>query len=228
MRVDLTLIGKAIDHLRDILNSILALEGTDDESKRGLGTDQDGKGEFYLSRVLALVPDGSRYIIFDRSAGALYETAVVITEEAISRRAEEMPSERLTVHFLTPTHIKEGGEWLKDLQFHQLYGTISRRVKSLMRRYCDESVDFRRWAGPAREVKTVDSTLAQASLPRYSASQEKRQTVDGMTGTVTFEGELDPFSPFLAAGEWVHAGKGCAVGLGKLSVGSKSHLPSIS
>jgi CRISPR/Cas system endoribonuclease Cas6 (RAMP superfamily) len=43
--------------------------------------------------------------------------------------------------------------------------------------------------------------------------------MDGVTGTVTFEapdGEtLAPYLPLLAAGEWVHVGKGAVMGLGK-------------
>ncbi len=39
--------------------------------------------------------------------------------------------------------------------------------------------------------------------------------VSGVIGTGTFAGEMAEFHPFLLAGEYVHAGKGAAFGLGR-------------
>ena len=40
----------------------------------------------------------------------------------------------------------------------------------------------------------------------------------GLVGSVTFEGKLAPFYPFLEAGEIIHAGKGTSFGLGRFRI----------
>lgn len=222
LRFDLTLVGKAIDYLHHFIESFLVLEQPD----RGLGTDRNEKGRFYLSRVMAIGADDSRYIVFDRASGDFYDAAAAITAEEILRRAGEMPTRRVRVRFLTPTHIVKGGRRLATLQFHQFHKTVSWRIRSLMRRHCDRHVDFRQWIEPAYDILTTNLTLDEVSLPRYSSTQKKKYTIEGFTGTVTFEGDLEPFLPFLAAGEWLHVGKGYVMGLGKYRVERASSLSS--
>jgi len=40
----------------------------------------------------------------------------------------------------------------------------------------------------------------------------------GFIGSITFEGDLEPFLPFLLLGEYVHVGKGTSFGLGKYEI----------
>ena len=43
----------------------------------------------------------------------------------------------------------------------------------------------------------------------------------GVVGEAIFEGELDPFLPFLCWGELINAGKGTTFGLGRYRIESK-------
>lgn len=40
----------------------------------------------------------------------------------------------------------------------------------------------------------------------------------GIVGEVEYAGDLTPFAPFLAVGEWIHVGKNATFGLGKYTV----------
>jgi hypothetical protein len=221
---ELTLIGeRAIGTLEALVRSVLALEPPapgEEKDNFGLGADRDaGKGRFYLSRVTALAPDGARFISYDRANGTFYGAPATITDEHIMRRAEELPERRATVRFETPIRIVKDGESLRELCFHQFHKALSWRLRSLLRRHCDRpDADFREWVAPSYDVETVSTALAPAERSRYSASQERAYTLEGVTGTATFAGDLTPFRPFLAAGEWLHAGKGYVMGLGRYHV----------
>jgi CRISPR/Cas system endoribonuclease Cas6 (RAMP superfamily) len=83
-------------------------------------------------------------------------------------------------------------------------------------------VDFRCLIDRAAAVRTVESGLARRQLERFSGRQAQRIDMSGLVGTVRFEAPdaetLTAFLPLLAAGEWVHVGKGCVMGLGKYRV----------
>ena len=44
---------------------------------------------------------------------------------------------------------------------------------------------------------------------------EAARSHGGFTGDVTYRGDFRPFWPWIAAGEWVHVGKGVTFGLGR-------------
>ena len=237
---DLTLVGRrAIGHLRAVVESMLALEPPASGNAKqdldldsfGLGTGRDdGKGRFYLSRVMALAPGGdaerdrgggeaARYLVYDRAGGDFYDVAAPVTATHVARRAEALPARRARVRFTTPLRIVKDGTPVRALQFHHLHKTLSWRLRALLRRHCDRpDADFREWVAPSYDVETVSTALAPAERSRYSASQERAYTLEGVTGTATFAGDLAPFRPFLAAGEWLHVGKGYVMGLGRYHV----------
>jgi len=40
----------------------------------------------------------------------------------------------------------------------------------------------------------------------------------GFMGEITYEGDFEPFQPYIKLGEYVHVGKGSSFGLGRLEI----------
>src|SRR5262249_28652819 len=128
---------------------------------------------------------------------------------------------RIALHFLTPARIRTDGDYRSELSFQDLIRALLRRLSSLCYFHCncELSVDFKSLIGQSSSVRTVATQLRWQRQERFSSKQHQRIEMGGVTGTVTFEapdGEtLAPYLPLLAAGEWVHVGKGTVMGLGK-------------
>ena len=80
-------------------------------------------------------------------------------------------------------------------------------------------VDFRSLIEQASMVRTADANLRWHDQARFSGRQHLRIEMGGLIGDVDFEAPSaefwQPFWPLLKAGEWVHVGKGCVMGLGR-------------
>lgn len=209
---NLVLIGRAMDYLPYFLFVFRELE------KSGLGRGRkEGQGRFHLRQMTALLPQGREVIAFDPVQGHLTEVSACFTSEHLLSYAQRLPKTQLTLSFLTPTRIKFEGHLLKDFQFHHLIRALLRRLLGLTYFHCgaELNLDLRGLIQQAQAVEKVHDELRWQEQTRYSSRQRTEMQMGGFVGTATFEGDLTPFLPFLVAGEWVHIGKGCVMGLGR-------------
>lgn len=70
----------------------------------------------------------------------------------------------------------------------------------------------------AKEVTVRSHDLLWDDWARYSGRQKEWMQFGGLLGSVTYEGELSPFMPWLALGEWLHVGGKTSFGLGKYRI----------
>ena len=129
-------------------------------------------------------------------------------------------SDFLTINFITPTRLKFDGRLSEALEFHILFRNILRRISLLSYFHCEEEpdLDYRGLIEESLNVRVKKSNLHWFDWERYSNRQETRMMMGGFTGQVTFEGETEPFLPFLLLGEYIHVGKGTSFGLGKYQI----------
>jgi hypothetical protein len=112
-----------------------------------------------------------------------------------------------------------------DINFQDLVRALLRRLSSLCYFHCGDALtlDFKGLIEQAGSVRTVASDLRWHDQGRFSGRQHRHIEMGGIMGTVAFESpagtDLSAFLPLLAAGEWVHVGKGCVMGLGRYRVG---------
>lgn len=210
----LTLIGRAIDHLPYFLVSF-----------RDLGESGIGKkrGRFQLTQVLT----DSRESVYDSDTQMVhnFDNALRFAEiqrEALSLLAARFDSlNTLTLHLLAPTRIAHDGKLADKLPFHIFWQHLIERISALAYFHCGESleIDFKELIEKAKTVETTETSLEWKDVTQHTSRQDKKAQFDGLVGNVTYEGELAMFMPFVVLGELLHVGKNAMFGLGKYRIG---------
>ena len=126
----------------------------------------------------------------------------------------------LTLSFITPTRLKFDGNLSPKPEFHILFRNLLRRISLLSYFHCDAELDldFKGLIERSREVKVQKDKLQWFDWERYSTRQDTKMMMGGFIGSITFEGDLEPFMSFLMLGEYIHVGKGTSFGLGKYEI----------
>ena len=105
---------------------------------------------------------------------------------------------------------------LTSLTFESFMRELLRRLGDLSEAYCGGSrIDFQLFSQQAAAVGTDKSVLCFKDWERYSQSQKFRMKLGGLVGTLSLEGDIEPFIPYLRLGEWLHVGKNTTFGLGQ-------------
>lgn len=126
---------------------------------------------------------------------------------------------RAVLYFRTPGRLRIQDRYIapEDFQFCDFFSTLLRRL-SLLTYFHTETpleIDFAALARSAREVRMSAVDIAWQDWTRYSSRQHKHMQMGGLVGSFAIEGDLEPFWPYLWAGQFVHAGKGSGMGLGR-------------
>lgn len=118
----------------------------------------------------------------------------------------------------TPLRLKFENRLKADLPFHVLVRAMLRRVSSLFNCYGtgEPLLDYKGLVKKAASVQTLDSSLKWFDWKRYSFRQNKSMLMGGITGSVTYEGNLQEYLPLIEFCEKVHLGKQTSFGLGKI------------
>ncbi|MBI2470391.1 MAG: CRISPR system precrRNA processing endoribonuclease RAMP protein Cas6 [Planctomycetes bacterium] len=127
---------------------------------------------------------------------------------------------KITISLLTPLRLRFDGHITDKIEFHVLIRNLLRRISSLSYFHCNEKflVNFKDLIEKSTAVKQTTSDTHWFDWKRYSTRQEEWMSLGGVTGTVSYEGELSEFIPLLRLGEYVHVGKGTSFGLGKYEI----------
>jgi hypothetical protein len=215
----LVLVGRAIAYLPYFLFTFRELGRT------GLGI---GRGQFQVAEVHAESRNSTR-LIYTATDGVLHDHAERFTADDLATPGQnEVSGCGLAIQFLTPTRIRNDGAVRTEVAFQDLVRALLRRLSSLCYFHCgcELVLDFKGLIKQAESVRTVASRLHWQDQERFSGRQHQRIEMGGVVGVVRFEAPhaevLEPYRPLVAAGEWVHVGKGCVMGLGKYQVEVKA------
>lgn len=198
---NLILIGSAIDYIPYFIYTFEQL------GKTGIGK---GRGRYILSEVKV-----DENIVYRK--GILRKSFPKFIE--IPSDFETVESvERLKLKLITPLRIKYQRKFVTKLDFHILIRSILRRLSLLAYFHCGGQLpDFsiQEVIKEAEKVKILTSTLRWYDWERYSSRQNARMKMGGLTGEISYEGNIAPFLQYIKAGEILHAGKNTSFGLGK-------------
>ena len=195
------LIGPALAHLALIAGALhSALRDIGRGSVRLVGiTNDDGtpvfgpaSGSSPQSRDFGLIvppfPTGLSQVILDFS-----------TPFALARNGKELAPEDMTARDVLMALVRRVAE-LAELQLHKPLDT--------------DFTELGRIATAARIQINAERKL----FSRHSARQRRDMPMRGLVGSVTLQGELVTFWPFLHLCQWLHAGKKCVFGFGRYSL----------
>lgn len=201
----LILIGKGIDYLPYF---VLVF---DELGKHGIGK---GRGKYLLERVT----DNNEAPVYMSESHFLSDSYEIKTFDKIKEEISTFNSKRITLHFLAPTRIKYKGRLTKEPNFKILTETLLRRISALSFYHCGEHFGYSDLIEKAGSVSIIKSDLKWRDWERYSSRQNTRMKLGGFVGTITFEGNLREFMPFVKLGEYIHIGKQTSFGLGKYEI----------
>jgi hypothetical protein len=127
------------------------------------------------------------------------------------------------IHLVTPLRLREAEHNVTPSAFrpHHLLRNLLRRA-SLLSYFHSEApleTDFARLTAEARSVEMSEADLRWLDWQRYSSRQRTYLSMGGLVGSFTLQSaDLGPWWPILWTGQWLHAGKGTSMGLGKYRI----------
>jgi hypothetical protein len=213
----LTLFAQALNLFPYVVLGSQALE------RGGLGKKlqrEDGRwrrGTFAVQEIAALNRlTGERQPVLRTGDTMVSVPDVPVTNEQVLARAAQLPRDGITLMFKTPMRIIERGKLEHRPTFRPLIQRLHRRLRDLTRQFTDTpwELDFRQVMSQAEAVRVADDQTGWVELDSYSWRQKTSTPMGGFVGQVTFEGDLEPFLPWLVWGEVVHVGKDAVKGNG--------------
>jgi hypothetical protein len=209
---DLVLIGDAIAYVLPFIDAMIEL------GRVGIGRD---RGHYTVTQVQSLRPHAPAFEVYFGEEGAWRKPRPPITGAELVASWHGQTPTQITMAFLTPTRLKYQSHLLKrGPEFHVILRRLLDRLTALSLYYHETSLalDVRAWKHLAEQIRLVASRVTPYDWERYSNRQQTHMKLGGLLGTVTYAGELAPFLPLLALGEWLHVGKGATFGLGKYRI----------
>jgi hypothetical protein len=225
---NLVMIGKGIGYLPVFIIAVA------DMAYRGLGR---SRSRFELDKV----EDE-----FDRARRLLYDSASQRVSPYIpklrslndaGKETMNLSHNQLELLFMTPTRIKHrfgpqlemsgmpsdrsDSRFISSLDFATFMRTLMRRLSWLAEVHCEQpwNLDYDTLLAKAESrVRVVKQNLRWQEWGRYSSRQNAVLKMGGFVGSVTFQGDLAEFLPYIKLGEYLHIGQGTAFGLGKYEI----------
>jgi CRISPR-associated endoribonuclease Cas6 len=204
----LGVIGRAMQHTPYIIASLQAM-GHD-----GIGRT---RGRFVIDSVNSINPyTAERQNISNRN------DPIVKFENTIPLNSSNQPSigNTIKLEFSSFVHLQNGGSMATDLHFPVLIRALQRRTSNLEQLYgagTSFGADFSHLVQLARDVKTLQQDLRPAHQLRKGVGGGK-VNMHGLIGSVTYAGNLEPFTGLLRFGELLGVGKWAHFGAGQYRI----------
>ena len=188
----LMVIGQAIPCLDMLLDGFREILGTLDAGVYSVGT-RDYQG--------AVHPLGDA-----RSLNSLDNLVILSLHDLLENRI--WPDSFLRIQLLSPLRLFEDGRLLHDFDFSRFARSLLRRVSSLAYYYgsYEFSCDYKELSRQADAIVCIEN--------KFHLAKGGNRKISGLTGHGGFRGDFSGLLPFLAAGLYVHAGKGSSFGMG--------------
>ncbi|HEY7122535.1 MAG TPA: CRISPR system precrRNA processing endoribonuclease RAMP protein Cas6 [Ktedonobacterales bacterium] len=196
---------------------------------RALEANGRRRGRFVLAQIEAVHPfTGAETRLFARGQTAVQAPAIAVTAADVSARAQRLPAEQLTLHFLTPTQLTTQGRQALRPDLLTLALRLAERLEQVEQEYGNNSPgepsDSGERPGQAK-YEQVRELAASCSLvsdetrwvdaQSYSSRQRRFTPIGGFLGRATFRVPAAPLlRELLVWGEVLNVGKNTVKGDG--------------
>ena len=139
--------------------------------------------------------------------------------------AAQPSAEAVTLRFVTPTHVLDHGQRVRQLDGTLLIRRLLRRLGGLVQHYCGwsaEGFDFRPLVELATQIECRSHDLVMRSWERYSTRRGHTHVLTGFVGDGELTGVPGPLWPYLVLGGRIHVGKGASFGMGRYTLRTPS------
>ena len=207
--VEFTLFGNAISYIMPIIYALTSLGGA------GLGK------EAAPFQVTEIVNRRRKPILRDgciAMRNVLVETVESYVNERIAQQVDPLENQagHVWLSLETPCAVKHQGEFLQAFDGHSLVLAMIQKLY-MYQLYEGKQAEKEHFA--EEEFPAIKSQrLEPGTIPRYSATQERKMYLKGITGVLELEGCTEKVMRYLYAMEILHLGKNTRLGFGKVTV----------
>lgn len=211
-RVDISLIGKASQHLPYLIHAFSCA------GESGIGKD---RGRFKLSKVQQLQNTVWRDIYSPGNELEAYPD--------VYQQIPGQPTGTLRIHLQTPLRLRVKNRYLTPQTFepHHLVAALLRRISSLCYFHQGKEIqaDYSQLMQQAYAINRRNTELRWQDWTRYSSRQKQALKMGGITGQFDIDSrQLGPLWPWLYLGQHTHLGKGTVMGLGDYKIEPKTSV----
>jgi hypothetical protein len=241
LRFRITLIGRAITFFPylALATQLMELNGIG----RPLPENHGRRGRFHVNRIELVNPftyessesseasgadnADDTQLLYQRGQSKVASPTRAITTEHVARRAATLPTDTLTLRFLTPTRLVDRGQLVRHPSLRVLCARLSERLDALTREYATHTAPpfssgdlqtardrAQRLAEHAARARITQNATYWVDVASYSARQQRSTPIGGLVGHATYSGDLAPLRELLAWGELLHVGKNAVKGDG--------------
>lgn len=207
---ELMSIGSTQEYLTHIVAAFDAL------GRMGLG---EQRGKAHLERVTSLHPatNSEQPLLAD---GQWYGLPTTITPDQVAAQSEQLGT-TVKLQFLTPTRIKQRGEWARVLDAPTLFANLERRLRHLSAFYgaSDWTINPDPLFEQARAVRIASMNTRWVEWGRTSGGTGQHMQLGGVVGTVEYENVAPWLRVVLLMGSYLHVGKATVFGHGWYRIG---------
>ena len=185
------------------------------------------RGRFNIREVYAYHPlTGERQLLWEKGSTRPQKPQIWVTPSDVSLYAEQLPTDHITLEFLSPTRLIFDEHLVKHPSFRVLMLRLAERLKHLQEEYSDDTEEPRKEEAPtdqgwyrqidaqASEVRLVGDETHWVDVQSYSKRQRKATPIGGFVGKASFAGDLTRLRELLVWGQMLHVGKNAVKGNG--------------
>jgi hypothetical protein len=205
---------------------------------RPLAELKGARGRYRIQEVYAYHPlSGERQLLWQQGSTLPQKPLLCITDEDISRRAQQICSNHLTLQFVSPTRLVKNKQLLRRPDFLTFTQRLAERFEQLLCLYeqqnytstplqiaesGERNIGGREWyvhiSQQAQEIQLIRDETRWVDVTSYSARQRQSIGIGGFIGQATFQGNITSLRKLLAWGEVIGVGKSVTKGDGRYQI----------